>query len=572
MGENMDIAELDLNYIRILALAYSNAMGVFGVRPVQAVPKKQKQICKWVKNTYIDNDFPKNVLDFFHDSNSNLEILEFMEKCFLLIQEQEKEKKQIFEQAIIAFSEDVKNSFLCLFDQLIYSTDIQYKADTIVFKIEERYAYTRMLVLYGTDYLFDDEFDELYFKEVQTIEEKEGYRLICLAVNYEQEREFPLALFFRDAKVETKIFRADQRPFDNMPWETLTWMVLDILDKECLGNEYFNQKEQDLRPLMKEIKALLNKTGSFYDDQFHFVLLKQYFEKYKLHYLKNLLVKVEENYADSKKKIRLLNKLNWKLNQAICEPLWRELYQLLVDSQKDYAGQIELYNGFELQKKREEIQTKLRANGYEGQYPNFRKKGSIRGVRLEESYGLYYFISGEKNVEYYIQCRENIEFNQLQIQFLCGTAVLKKREKVKDIYSCCFNAKGKRFFKTVQYEEIGSDEEENVDVGTLEQMITIAVKKAECVKLNKEEKQIYYQDKALFEKNFIFIFLFMGGLFGVLMTAAMFICCCVETAITVGIDKIPEMISDMPWWLLFGLCFVGYGGGMAILEIKAKTK
>jgi len=68
------------------------------------------------------------------------------------------------------------------------------------------------------------------------------------------------------------------------------------------------------------------------------------------------------------------------------------------------------------------------------------------------------------------------------------------------------------------------------------------------------------------------MFLFMGGMFAVFFTAAMFLFCCLVTAISLGFGSIPEMIEEMPWWQLFVFCFVAFGGTMTFIGIKANTK
>jgi hypothetical protein len=39
-----------------------------------------------------------------------------------------------------------------------------------------------------------------------------------------------------------------------------------------------------------------------------------------------------------------------------------------------------------------------------------------------------------------------------------------------------------------------------------------------------------------------------------------------------GFSGILDMIKQMPWWLFFAISFVGFGGAMAIVDTKAKTK
>ena len=154
--------------------------------------------------------------------------------------------------------------------------------------------------------------------------------------------------------------------------------------------------------------------------------------------------------------------------------------------------------------------------------------------------------------------------NELQIQFICGTALLKRNEAITDIYSCCFDAKGRRLYKTVYF---SPDSEANL----LERYAKIAAKKAECIKLNKYERELFGNDFILWE-NFLTVLFFAGGLFAALMTVAMILFVCVMTIIEEGFSAVPEAIGMMPWRLCFFVCFFGFGIPMAIVETKAKRK
>ena len=243
--------------------------------------------------------------------------------------------------------------------------------------------------------------------------------------------------------------------------------------------------------------------------------------------------------------------------------MWRELYELVADTQQGYTDEVITYDQTKLNKIRAQIEKNFHNLGYEGKYPTFIKKGSIKGIRLEESYNQTYFVGVENNVEYIIECREFMQFGSLQIQFISGTALFLKDETITDIYSCCFDKKGRRLFKTFL-----CDVEEDKEI---EQLVTIAAKKAECTKLSKQEKTLIGTDPFSWQ-YFISTFIFAGGLFAVLMTAATFLILCLVDAIIFGFGDIPNMIKEMPWLLFFAISFVGFGGGMAIVDTMAKRK
>lgn len=560
----MDVTKLDLNYIELFALAYSIAEQVFGIEPIQAPLKKQKKIRKWINRTYIDHDdLPEKVLSFIDNSKSDTEFIEFMAECAKYINERGTWKEQLLQKATTNFPEDVKTAFAHLFGTMGYCDTIRQQEDRIILTIDETDAYKRSLILHTSTENHIDKFDLLNFSEAQILNEGHGYKLICIAENFENETSMPIGIFFDYATTEIEVFRADRKEFDDNPWETLSFLASNILEKSDLGGEYLNQKEQGLIALLKEVRAL-SVWASLYNDEIpDFAILKQYIQRHNLIHLLPLIDKVTALPKEKMSRAIALARLTAKLNEAVCEPLWRELYELLIDTQEGYADKTGACNKKKLNEIRLRIEEKFHNLGYEGEYPTFRKKSAIKGIRLEESYNQTYFVGAEKNVEHIVQCVEFMNCDSLNIQFICGTAFLKKDETITDIYSCCFNKKGRRLFKKIN---CAAD-----DTELLDQFATIAAKRAECAKLSKKEKELLGKDS--FSWNyFISMFVFTGGLFAVFMTAAAFLILCLVDAILFGFSDIPNMISQMPWWFFFLIGFVGFGGAMAIVDAKAKAK
>ena len=561
----MDISKLDLNHIELFALAYSVAKDVFDVEPITATAKMKRKIRKWVKKTYISgNDLPDKVLRFVDDSKSDAEFIAFMAACDKYIAEQGTWKKQLFEKVAADFSDDVKNAFTLLFETTGYCELIENRGNQVILPLGDTCAYRRNLILHTSKENHIGDYNLLDFSDAQILKDEYGYRLICTAENYEEETSRPIAILFDYATTEVEIFRADRREFDDNPWESLGFLAIDILEKNLLGPEYFNQKELDIMPLLKELRALTVLAPHFYDEEMpDFENLKHYIMKHDLLHLIPLIDKIAK--WDKKKPVSpfLLGRLSNALNDANCESLWCELYELVADTQAEYTDKMLSYDQKKLNNIRSEIEECFHDLGYEGKYPTFVKKGALKGVRLEESYNQSYFVGREKYAQYMVECREILYGDLLHIQFICGTAFLKKSETVTEIYSCCFNKKGRRIFKKFLWDAAEMD--------TLPQYVTIAAKRAECTKLTKREKELLGNTAGSWQ-YFALMFLFMGGMFAVLFTAAMFLICCLVTAISLGFGSIPEMIREMPWWQLFVFCFVGYGGAMTIVDIKAKNK
>lgn len=173
---------------------------------------------------------------------------------------------------------------------------------------------------------------------------------------------------------------------------------------------------------------------------------------------------------------------------------------------------------------------------------------------------------------YHIHCTEEYFDEHLTVQFVCGTELLRKNETAGDIYSCLFNAKGRRLFQTVSYESehINLDGENETD--DLEQKVQIAVKKAELTKLTKEERKAMGDFGISYWKLYLSVFVVMGGLFSVFMTIGFMLIAVAACLIFAQPQTIPSMFTEVPWWKLFLLTWVLFGGAMGIVTVLAKRK
>lgn len=468
-------------------------------------------------------------------------------------------KQQLYDKATEEFPETVNQAFRHLFFETGYCEKIEIREDEILLYIEEIDSYRQILTLHHTGENQLGNYDFLEFDEAQILKENTGYRLVCFAFDSVRDLSFPITIHFTHATCEIEVFCADDEGREN-PWEKLEFISNMILSKQHLGEEYLNQKELALLPLLKELRKL-NVYTFARDEENDFPVLKQYLEKYHLDKISSMLDKYTAQLA-KKNTIFLVNQINAKLCESKCEPLWREIYALLRESQQSYPKRPVTCDE-NLLNIRKRIEQNLHAQGYTGTYPTFRKKGSMKKIHLEQSYGQLYFVGFEKNVEYIIQCCEAEVGGQRSITFMCGTALLKKKEKVEDIYSCCFQANGRRLMKTLFW---NTDEMESLDC-----MTTCVVKRAECLALNKEERKIASITQTSWTE-FAWVVLAFGGMFTILMMAAMFITLCAVDAILFGLSDIPKMLGEIPWGILSAFCFFGFGIAMAVCQRLANQK
>lgn len=460
--------------------------------------------------------------------------------------------------------DDVKIAFRYLFGTCSCIDSAEKSADKLTLTVCESLCFRQRLILHLCGESRDIPLDGLYFDDAQLTQTDGGFKLTLFL----EETEVS-AIDFVSASTETEVFRADRlifaESFDSSPWGMIFRMADDIYGKSYWGIEYLNQKERDLLPLLQELRAMCCISSPDDGYAYGFPIMKGKLREHGLENLLPLLDGVAAVHLSAKGSMRPFDRLLSGLNEARCEALWRDVYGMLAMSQEGYPERPCVCAPNELEKMRSEITGRLHELGYEGEYPAFRKSGSLKAIRLERSYGLSYFVGPEKNAEYMILCTEYSYGSSFMIEFLCATAFPKKGETITDAYSCCFNAKGRRLFKTEFFTK--SD-----GATPLSLCVEIAAKKAECTKLSNAEKEFLYGKQPFNLLLFLSVFLIFGGLFAVGMTLGIVIVCCIVTAVLLGFGEIPDMMAQMPWLLIFLLSFFGAGLLMAIAEVKSIDK
>ena len=563
----IDISQISCEHISRLAAAYLHASFIFGVDPAEASVQKQRKIRKWISRQYIElvYDLPDEAR-IFSVENSDREVLLFLKKC---VEFHENKFEKDFERV----DEAVKTAFKKLL-QLDTWPEMRCAGRDIQIVVEDTPAYREILTLKNADDVPNGK-KEWYCQNLEMTFQKEKNRF-CFCGELEDfaaETVEHFALTFEDAEVEVQVYNPCNEVFvfEN-PWDFLRTICSAIVSKAELPGECYNEKEKELLPIMKEIAALREWHGFYGKEFLAFDELKRLVRKYDVRKAERLLGKLETIKSGTAAFRITVEKLTTILCEKQYEPLWRELYNRIVESQTEYPNKVDfLCDGEQLARARNEIQKLMAAKGYMGTYPDFVKEGALQGIHLEHSYNMSYIVCMEKNVRYHVHCDETWgEDEALRIRFLCGTAFLKKEEET-DIYDCLFNAKGRRLFHTVLrcLSTPGAEESES---DALETAITIATKKAECAKLSKAEQEELGGGMISGWNTFWWIFLVGGGVFGIVMTLIMMISCMLMT-VTFGLfADIPEMLKTIPWGLLLGICWAGFGGTMGIVEVFARRK
>ncbi len=568
----MDISNIDIDYIDHFDLIYTVAQDVFEINPIEASEKKQKEIRKWAVKTYIKGEtFPKDVMKYISKNVSDATFLEFLKACHDYIQQNESYKTQQFDKISADLPKDVRNAIWYLLDNDVSYCNIIKKNNDALIEIESTSSYDRTLILNNAVGIPERNFDCITFENGTFTKQNNEYLLSGEVEDFEEETVQPFTISFSNANVEVAIYRADAQTFAGTPWTHLQTIASEILDKYLISSQYLNDKEKEFLPLIAEISKL--DYWSIIPKQFEntgFPILKEHLNKFGYNEIIALFTKLEKEFYNNKIKEKLTNKIIVELNQQCYEPLWRELYKKIIESQQNYPTKLSVcYSADKLNETRAKIQNLMESFGYEGIYPDFKKSGKIKGLHLINSYDISYFVGMNKNAVFHIHCNEEFFNQHLMIEFICGTAILKDNETIEDIYSFWFNANDKRIFNKVTYEQDYINKNDETVSDNLEQCVTIATKKAELKRLSKDENKADIGFNINYFQIFLFTFLLMGGLFSIFITLGLMLIGILITLFILQPHLIPAVILEIPWWICLVLSWVLFGGIMAIVTISS---
>lgn len=571
----INISNLSEEMISKLSGAYMHATMVFGIEPMNAPTKKLRKIRKWLSKQYkqLICDL-ENATNEFSSDKDNMHFVLWLSECYKASKRSDEVKQAKQEIALARLDKSVRAAIdllgdICLPDMKMVDGDLELV-------ITETLAYRQVLVLKDVKGVPED--NQWGWCDYLWLELTDEDR-ICMYGELENPYDdtvVSLKLTFSDAKVKAEVYNACAFEFSSDdPWEILKKICLSINSKYEFLNDLCNEKEKKLLPLMQEVEKFNYLIYLGKQDDLSFENLKSLARKYELSKLENLLLKLETVKVFDKRSRSLARKIASFLCKPQSMPLWRDIRDKLIDSQSEYPKIVKMRCDEALLKGvRDDIQKLMHSKGYVGTYPDFEKDGELKGVHLEKSYGMSYFVAGEKRVKYRVHCNEYININDdLVIQFLCGTAFLKRGEEINDVYDCAFDFKGRHLFHTVKHGiSLKNGEKYQEDQDDLPTSVSIAVKKTECIKLDKNEKKQYYKNKLPGWFLFWCVFIIGGSLFGIVMTFASIIICSLCTILLGMFSDLPEMFLSIPWWLIFLIGWVGFGGSMGIVEVLAQSK
>ena len=475
--------------------------------------------------------------------------------------------RQLFEKNATDLSAEAREMIWALMEQGVCASDI-CKSEKDISIQDSELAYNCALTLINADFVPEEilgTFDFLYFENQMQITQTGKYKLSGKAEKNGEILAAPVNIYFSKARIDIIVYKAEAHLFCNKPWHYLADLSCAITQKRFLGSEYLNVQEKEILPLLFVISELTSAASNTDDSspsgfqQFNSCITKLGYKE-----LLPLMQKLENKHIGAGRKAHIKQRLISKLSNQKYEPLWRELFNIITASQAGYPAKAEIYST-ELHKKAQyEIQQLIKGRGYTGQYPHFTKTGITRGFHLFESYNMDYIVGPGKNAVYHIYCFENYFNGRFSIDFICGTQFLRKNEIPGDIYSCLFNAADRRICRRISFNDEGLSSHQTC---RLRMEVDIAVKKAELIKLSKEEQKKIAGVKISRLKLFFFIFAAAGGLFSILSTICFMLFTAAVCVILGQPQNIPSSFAEIPW-LAMGLASWGlFGGAMGIIAV-----
>ncbi len=550
------ITENDLQIINGSILRFYLTISRDFCKTDNKMAKKQQR--RFLKNeSFSIEELSDECQAYFSKDIEPIQFFEFLEGC-----------KKEFEQRIEAKKKSFFTEFSDLEDRTVESLWQIIERGSVDFaKRENKYE----LVLDDTgSYMLSLTVENLeipdnYNSETQYIEviklSRNGGRfcLRCKFEDYENDSEGEFEFYFTNPQEKIVVFNDSEVQYE--PWDALSFLANEIVGKFEVSPALCNDAEIKLIPLLKEIATLDCIPNEH--DPLAFPLLKGLAIKHGYTKIADKLRLLENTPITSYLKSSSLRTTLGIMNKAHYEPLWREIYNKVADSQKEYPKQSDSFtNQKKLQKLRKELEIRFLSEGYSGKYPDFHKTGSMKGIHLANSYGMSYFVGLKKKVQYYIHCFENVYEEDISITFVSGTDLTKKNQ-CADIYSYMFNDNGKRLYNTTVYSSSADD---------LALSVSTAIKRAECKPLNKYEKQQEYGSALPAIIEFIFCFILAGGLFSVGFNLIFYpFMWGIEWLFGVR-ENFGEFMSHIPWLFSILFTWIGFGGVFGLVEMLSKRK
>jgi len=460
-----------------------------------------------------------------------------------------------------------------------FTTDEQTGAMELASDSTNAYCQTIHLInpVFSENYASDDIANNM---EIDVTDN--GYRISFI------QREDTVTIDFSDLRLETQLFDYSAIfLIGGSIWAVISDTLTALgTKKDVLGEDFLNEKEKALWRLgeFSPIHGIGRKYELVSGDKKAAELFCAYAVKVGNVRVAELTRQYSDD-VDAKTKKRASAALKRELIKPECEALVRIILADIKDAASEYQNAVEFYVPIdELKAAYQVITDTLRARGYEGEYPHFRKMSAIKGVRLTEMQGLPVFIGNEKHMASMIDCfayRTGFTEQPFRINFTASTVFLKKDEISKfellDGLSGYFPYKYRRRVRSVTPAVYHGD-----DIAySLAESAIIAAKTAETEKLTKEERRQYsVGSQGNYGPEFLFLVtMSFGTLFGILFVPAMLLLALLAgIPLTFLVSDAPpyseyvQTMLEFPWHHAFVFCMFGFGLPMALMFAMSKRR
>lgn len=365
----------------------------------------------------------------------------------------------------------------------------------------------------------------------------------------------PKTISFSDFEVEEVSVNAIASvPYDHRVYTAYRFLSVAseyiILKSKSLSADFLCEKEKVLLPLLEELCDVF--TTEYKKDgypEFGKILFNNNAKKPL-----SLLGKVK---GEGKKRTKAAKRLLYCLCDAKYEPVWRDIYGKIYDSQKDYPSWDDIifpkkkYDALKLR-----LDNKMHSLGYSGEYPCYTKKGTVKGIRPIYKSAESKLAFPVKTASFFVSCYTFLDDDgELYPQLYAGFAVNADNIAGSDVFSCQFCGSGAVIEMT--------DNEEY----TLE----LAAKTAECKKLSRKEKSRVYSKKNI--RQIILFCLLYGLLFGLLFTAVSIPLFYLLTLLDGETSTFSDFIKSFPLLFIFLFSWLGFSSCMtAFIFISRKRR
>lgn len=557
----MNIESLNTQLIYGIAEAYKNLISHHDIDCQELSSKKMKM---WMMMNYSDIFDQLDTINIKLRNQSIEEIIVFFKQCYEQKLHLEKLQLEHFEKDLLIFDHDTKTVLKHLFQvkKVIKLIPNQNDLEIILYDCS---VFRERLILKNIktnlELQKDIVFDQLDIKYDNQIYYFEG--MIQDDLN---EQQIPFIIEFQSIKGKIDIFHISKCVmYWDHPWKLLFEISQNLSFKIEEYPHFCNEKEKELLPLLKEIVQLEYEEDEEMNGYYTFPLLKSLCQQYKYEKVIYGLEELEKVSCSSKKFKKILNKLISLLCMKTYEPLWRYLYHLIEESQKEYPSKTEvLCDSIVYQERIHQIQVMMEEHGYQGTYPNYVKEGIMKHPSTEQSYDKAYLTPFRVKVKHMIHCDDVIENNHLLIDFISGLSFYDE----DDIYGCTFHSHGKTFFYTNTY--VKGLNSKDSDETYLSSMIQIAIKKSEGIRLNRRERELYY-DK---DPHGVYLFLRCFFIYGFVFISSMIVTgiLCIYIASLIYGQYMIDVLLSFPWWLILMWAWIFYGFISGFIEVYVNRK